>query len=251
MPSVTTGVEHSHSVDRRRAKASSDAMVKESKSQLFPPPRGRPRKDHYWCTHTGKWTPQQQRSSVPVPTQPAGGARVRVRVNAPKMHACPRCASVFTQASGLSLHVRSVHEKRRDHACPLCAAAFCEASKLTRHVRTVHEQRRDHACPHCTAAFKRAEDLTAHVRAVHEKRRDHACPHCTAAFAQAGNLRVHMRTVHKNLRGHACPHCAAAFGKASDLTKHVRTGHEQNTMRGAGAVAPTLGRNRSVTSCCS
>jgi hypothetical protein len=41
------------------------------------------------------------------------------------------------------MHVRAVHEKRRDHTCPHCAAAFAQASNLTKHVRMVHKKRRD------------------------------------------------------------------------------------------------------------
>jgi uncharacterized C2H2 Zn-finger protein len=107
------------------------------------------------------------------------------------------------------MHVRTVHEKRRDYACPHCTAAFGAANSLTTHVRTVHEKRRDHACPHCTAAFGVANTLMAHVRTVHEKRRDHACPHCTAAFGRAGSLARHVRLVHL-----LAPHCAAVARKA-------------------------------------
>ena len=58
---------------------------------------------------------------------------------------CQHCNNSFGDASNLTKHVRTVHEKRRDHACPHCAAAFGEAGSLTKHVRTVHEKRRDHA----------------------------------------------------------------------------------------------------------
>ena len=55
-----------------------------------------------------------------------------------KLHVCPRCTAAFGTASKLTIHVRAVHEKRRDHACPQCAAAFGTACKLTMHVRTMH-----------------------------------------------------------------------------------------------------------------
>ena len=84
----------------------------------------------------------------------------------------------------------------KPHVCPHCAAAFKQASDLTRHVRTVHEKRRDHVCPHCAVAFGRASTLTTHVRTVHEKRRDHVCPHCAAAFGHASHLGRHVRTQH-------------------------------------------------------
>ena len=70
-----------------------------------------------------------------------------------KPHVCLRCAAAFGKASGLTVHVRTVHEKRKDYACPHCAAAFGTACHLTRHVHTVHEKRRDNVCPHCSAAF--------------------------------------------------------------------------------------------------
>ena len=55
----------------------------------------------------------------------------------------------------------------RPHACPHCAAAFGKPSALTVHVRTVHEKRRDHVCPHCAAAFGHASSLVTHVRTQH------------------------------------------------------------------------------------
>ena len=48
------------------------------------------------------------------------------------------CAAAFGTASSLTMHVRTVHEKRRDHACPHCIAVFGEAGNLTRHMRTQH-----------------------------------------------------------------------------------------------------------------
>ena len=93
-----------------------------------------------------------------------------------KPHACPQCASSFSTARYRDVHVRTVHEKRRDHACPHCAATFTAASSLVVHVRTVHEKRKDHACPHCAAAFGAASNLTRHVRTQHpENTQDNEC----------------------------------------------------------------------------
>ena len=88
-----------------------------------------------------------------------------------------------------------VHEERRDH----CVAAFTQASNLTMHMRKVHEGRRDHARPHCTAAFSEASGMrNKHLCAVHERCRDHARPHCAAVFSEAGNLTRHVRSMHPN-----------------------------------------------------
>ena len=57
------------------------------------------------------------------------------------------------------LHVRTVHEKRKDHACPHCAAAFGEAGTLTTHVRTQHpDNTQGNECPVC---MERMEAATA------------------------------------------------------------------------------------------
>ena len=73
-----------------------------------------------------------------------------------------------------SQEMKEIKRAQGHHACSQCDAAFGRASHLRLHVRTVHEQRRDHACPQCDAAFGRASDLRQHVRTVHEQRRDHA-----------------------------------------------------------------------------
>ena len=82
------------------------------------------------------------------------------------------------------------------HALNYCPSAFGQASDMTKHVSTVHEKRRDHACPYCHKAFGEASTLRRHVRTVHEMRRDHACPYCPKAFGQAGTLRKHVRSQH-------------------------------------------------------
>jgi hypothetical protein len=41
------------------------------------------------------------------------------------------------------VHLRTVHEQRKDHACPQCDAAFGQVGNLSRHLRMVHEQREE------------------------------------------------------------------------------------------------------------
>ena len=42
---------------------------------------------------------------------------------------------------------------RRNHAFLQCDYKTMDATNLTTHVRTVHEKRKDHVCPQCDAAF--------------------------------------------------------------------------------------------------
>ena len=62
-------------------------------------------------------------------------ARLRART-------CEHCAAEFKFPYMKRMHVRVVHEQRRDHACPQCDAAFGEASNLRKHVRTVHDRQK-------------------------------------------------------------------------------------------------------------
>ena len=59
-----------------------------------------------------------------------------------RAHACSHCDSTFASPSARDLHVRTVHEKRKDHACPQCDAAFGQAGNLRTHVHTVHDRQK-------------------------------------------------------------------------------------------------------------
>ncbi|RPD75589.1 hypothetical protein L226DRAFT_612603 [Lentinus tigrinus ALCF2SS1-7] len=53
--------------------------------------------------------------------------------------------------------------------CPLCDKKFARSNNLTVHVKSVHELKRDHKCPHpgCDRAFSRKHDLTRHFQSRH------------------------------------------------------------------------------------
>jgi hypothetical protein len=171
--------------------------------------------------------PQYGRAAEPQTAEQAEEQAAERTAARKRARTCSSCAATFKHPCGLNVHVRTVHEQRRDHACPQCEAAFGEACNLRVHVRTVHEQRRDHACSQCAAAFGEAGHLRTHVRTVHEQRKDHACPLCDAAFGRGSSLKKHVRTVHEKRRDHACPKCDAAFGEAGHLKRHERTVHKK------------------------
>ena len=58
----------------------------------------------------------------------------------------------------------------RPTTSPECAAALGRPPDLAMHIRAVHDKRRDHVCPHCPAAFGWPENLAGYIRTVHEKR---------------------------------------------------------------------------------
>ena len=119
---------------------------------------------------------------------------------------------------------------------PAVRHCFGEASKLTRHVCTVHEKSRDHACPQCDTAFGHATHLRTHVCVVHEQHRDHACPQCDAVFGVA--LSRHVRVVH-DVRKNALEAQEGAARAAEEASRAVQGGAPRAAQK---KEAPALAR---------
>ena len=64
------------------------------------------------------------------------------------------------------------------------------------HVRTVHEGRRDYKCDSCGTLFKHPIGLRRHIVAIHEGRKDHKCDICGKEFAYQQHMYRHKKTVH-------------------------------------------------------
>jgi uncharacterized Zn-finger protein len=114
----------------------------------------------------------------------------------PQNYKCPQCPQAFTSKQHRTVHVRVIHEKRRDYGCGTCGQTFSRKSAQVSHVRYVHEGRRDHECPICKVRFGRKNGLNKHVVAVHWKRRNFKCD-CGASFTRKDCLLRHQRGVHE------------------------------------------------------
>lgn len=123
-------------------------------------------------------------------------AAVNRRRLRPQNYKCPQCPQAFTSKQHRTVHVRVIHEKRRDYGCGTCGQTFSRKSAQVSHIRYVHEGRRDHECPICKVRFGRRNGLNKHVVAVHWKRRTFRCD-CGAAFTRKDCLLRHQRGVHE------------------------------------------------------
>ena len=84
-----------------------------------------------------------------------------------KEHECFKCGKKFAQRGNLLIHVRAVHERRRDWGCPRCAKTFTQAHMLKKHMLEKHAVPVCWACSVCGASFEGARSLRCHCVKEH------------------------------------------------------------------------------------
>lgn len=63
--------------------------------------------------------------------------------------------------------------------------------ELQIHVKTVHEKRRDFECKNCERKFSQNASLKQHIKVVHEGKKCFECVSCKKKFGEKGNLKTH------------------------------------------------------------
>eukprot|EP00188_Purpureofilum_apyrenoidigerum_P001642 Plantae.Rhodophyta-Purpureofilum_apyrenoidigerum.ctg19258.p2 GENE.Plantae.Rhodophyta-Purpureofilum_apyrenoidigerum.ctg19258~~Plantae.Rhodophyta-Purpureofilum_apyrenoidigerum.ctg19258.p2 ORF type:complete len:153 (-),score=16.50 Plantae.Rhodophyta-Purpureofilum_apyrenoidigerum.ctg19258:180-638(-) len=97
------------------------------------------------------------------------GFKFKVLCDPEKPYFCDKCLSAFTSRSNLSVHVRTVHERRRPFACSNCDTFFGTRSTLRRHTKMVHLNERPFSCPLCQKKFATNSCVQRHLRKMHMK----------------------------------------------------------------------------------
>ena len=67
------------------------------------------------------------------------------------------------------IHIREVHEGRRNHKCESCGKAFKNSRGLKRHIDTVHKGLKPYQCSFCNTAYGQSGDLKRHIKRCHPK----------------------------------------------------------------------------------
>jgi hypothetical protein len=82
---------------------------------------------------------------------------------------CPECTHTSTTRSTFQVHIRTVHEERKDFECPVCNKGFTQASHLNVHRESVHEGVR-HECPvtDCGKSYSTKGHCVNHIRREHD-----------------------------------------------------------------------------------
>jgi len=137
------------------------------------------------------------------------------------MFACPHCDKRFTRKHYVGVHVRTVHDRKRDFQCYKCGRAFGEAGLLKRHVQAVHENVRPFECDQCQLSFNSQAYLETHVKAVHDKSLKFSCDQCDKVFRWKGDVSRHKKSEHGQVKQIRCSKCQACYFEKGASTKEI------------------------------
>ena len=62
----------------------------------------------------------------------------------------------LTIKKNLIVHIRVIHEERKDPKCDMCGKFFSQTKSLKRHIHTIHESHKDYKCHYCAKNFSQA-----------------------------------------------------------------------------------------------
>lgn len=112
----------------------------------------------------------------------------------------PGCGKTFTNKSYVAIHIRNVHQKRRDYKCEKCGKLYSQKSTMLLHVRTVHEGIRNWKCGElsCGKQLFTKQSVQIHYRNIHLLQRDWKCEvaGCGSDFQKKHQLTKHQKKVH-------------------------------------------------------
>ena len=116
-----------------------------------------------------------------------------------RLHKCRYCPEEFTKENLLSCHMKYVHQinklKEKKHMCHTCGSRFHHPYTLRMHIRCIHERKRDHLCDLCGAKFQYLHALKDH-KLTHAGIKTFFCKICQKRFMKSASCRKHLRNVH-------------------------------------------------------
>ncbi|XP_038060779.1 zinc finger protein 91-like [Patiria miniata] len=138
---------------------------------------------------------------------------------------CKHCDRVFYRKGGLTYHMASIHDNKRDHICANCGLGFASKSALVAHGHT-HSTVRTFQCDICGTQVKTKGNLKEHMRCVHTEERAYKCEICQKAFNRSHRLTLHMM-MHRDERPHKCHLCDKGFRTRTNLRVHIKWHQDQ------------------------
>ncbi|CAL4128378.1 unnamed protein product, partial [Meganyctiphanes norvegica] len=142
---------------------------------------------------------------------------------------CKTCNKTFSSATGLKVHIETIHEKAQVYECPVCKESFNQKGNMQNHYRRLHqgEEARKLLCDICSKGFICPSDLRKHVERVHLKVRKNEvmCDLCGKPFSDSRAMRIHINAVHTKEVQHPCPDCKMVFHSLTNMVTHRRRMH--------------------------
>ena len=107
---------------------------------------------------------------------------------------CPHCGKSLAGKTALNLHIRTIHEKRRDFMCNECGKCFTQSVALQTHIKGVHsaEKRAGYACPKCDKVWTSERGRQLHMEKTHNEKYLFGCQFCQEKFEFKPLLKAHL-----------------------------------------------------------
>ena len=87
----------------------------------------------------------------------------RLRQGPPKkIHQCRLCMKTLKNPAHLLLHIKSVHERRKDEKCHICDKKFARKNDLQKHIIR-HKKVQNYVCAKCGRGYAFRYELTNHI----------------------------------------------------------------------------------------
>ena len=107
---------------------------------------------------------------------------------------CPHCGKSLAGKTALNVHIRTIHEKRRDFMCNECGKCFTQRVALQVHIKGMHsdEKRAGYACPKCDKVWSSERGRQLHMEKTHNEKYMFGCQNCPQKFEFKPLLRAHL-----------------------------------------------------------
>ena len=107
---------------------------------------------------------------------------------------CPQCDKKLSGKTALNLHIRTIHEKRRDFICDECGKCFTQRVALQVHIKGMHseEKKAGYACPKCDKVWTSERGRQLHMEKTHNEKYMFGCQFCPQKFEFKPLLRAHL-----------------------------------------------------------
>lgn len=142
-----------------------------------------------------------------------------------KSKLCDICGDPFSTEAALTTHRKDAHglepvtHRAKRLPCPHCDKTICGKNGLRVHIKTVHEKRKDFMCNQCGRCFTQLISLQSHVKHIHfGLERAFPCKVCSQVFSNPRSRQLHVEKLHKTLQ---CIKCNQMFALRKHLAQHI------------------------------
>ena len=134
------------------------------------------------------------------------------------------CGKVLPSESGLSQHVKEVHEDSDTiENCELCDKTFRNKRHLRKHFNVVHMKLNAQSCDVCNKTFTSSVSLKTHITVMHQKLTKQKCNLCESELSNAKALKAHVKRAHvKQNELFLCEVCGKEFNEKKHRNKHLK-----------------------------